>query len=414
MILKKVAERRLCPHCLGRLFAKIGSGLTNKERGVILRNAIDKGIDEGIEKLFETKIDASNEGWDFECMLCQNLFKELEHFSDLVIESLSEFEFDNFLIGCKVDEGIVKREEALWSELKIDTAELIKSEINRELGKLVGARLDKNVEFSNPEVVAVIDTRFNSVEVQVSPLFIYGRYRKLIRGIPQTKWHCKKCWGKGCEHCDFKGKMYETSVEEIIAEHILNASKGEEHFFHGMGREDIDARMLGNGRPFIIEIRRPRIRKLELDELMDEINKKNKGKVEISDLRFSGRDEIVRIKNAKVKKTYRVLIECEKRLNNQKVKEVVCTLSGKTVKQKTPLRVVHRRSDKEREKRVHSIELESLNRKEALLLITGDSGLYIKEFITGDKGRTEPSISQELGMACRVKELDVIMIHDEV
>ena len=61
--------------------------------------------------------------------------------------------------------------------------------------------------------------------------------------------------------------MYQTSVEEIVAEKVMETSEGQEHSFHGMGREDIDARMLGNGRPFVLEIKNPVKRFIDLKEM---------------------------------------------------------------------------------------------------------------------------------------------------
>ena len=40
----------------------------------------------------------------------------------------------------------------------------------------------------------------------------------------------------------------------------------------------------------------------------------------------------------------------------------------------------------------------------------GEGGLYVKEFVNGDMGRTEPSISSLLGIDAAVKELDVIEV----
>ena len=57
--------------------------------------------------------------------------------------------------------------------------------------------------------------------------------------------------------------MYQESVEEFISEPVLLAAKGVASKFHGSGREDIDARMLGNGRPFVLEISEPKIRTLD-------------------------------------------------------------------------------------------------------------------------------------------------------
>ena len=49
--------------------------------------------------------------------------------------------------------------------------------------------------------------------------------------------------------------MYPTSVEEVLAAEVMKESGGSDHALHGMGREDVDARMLGRGRPFILEIK---------------------------------------------------------------------------------------------------------------------------------------------------------------
>ena len=49
------------------------------------------------------------------------------------------------------------------------------------------------------------------------PLFIFGRYKKLVPGLSQSRWLCATCEGKGCPSCGGKGKNYE-SVEERIGE----------------------------------------------------------------------------------------------------------------------------------------------------------------------------------------------------
>ena len=54
-------------------------------------------------------------------------------------------------------------------------------------------------------------------------------------------------------------KIYDTSLSEEIAEVLVPPfmPAGEFKFSSG-GREDIDVRMLGNGRPFVLEIVNPR------------------------------------------------------------------------------------------------------------------------------------------------------------
>ena len=405
-IAEKAALKGLCNHCLGRQFAKLGHGMTNEERGFYLRNAL-------VAHVKDKKVKPSAIKEPEECWLCENLFKELEKLSDLVVKKLQSYNYDSFLIGSKIDADIVDREERLWGELRNEHYEPIKAEINREVGKLVEAKVEKKVDFDKPDIVAVIDTRFDNVELQISPLYIFGRYRKLIRGIPQTRWDCKECWGKGCEKCNYTGRMYETSVEELVAKEVMNASKGAEHSFHGMGREDIDARMLGNGRPFVLEIKLPIRRQLDLKKLEELINSYSKGKVEVFNLRPSSKDEVIAIKNAKVMKTYSVEVEFDKPIKDKKLKEVVRAFKDKTIEQKTPKRVMHRRADKVRKRFVVDIGIEVIDKKEAVFRITGESGIYVKELIHGDEGRTQPCIADYLNRKCIIKSLDVTHIHDE-
>ena len=97
------------------------------------------------------------------------------------------------------------------------------------------------------------------------------------------------------------GKIYPNSVEEIVALKILNETRGEDESFHGAGREDIDVRMLGNGRPFILEVKNPKKRNINLINIQKMINKEYKDYVQVEQLRFSDNDEITRIKEADFK-----------------------------------------------------------------------------------------------------------------
>ena len=392
----------LCDHCFGRQFAKLGHGFDNSERGNSLRTAL---IMQNPDKQEEYNFNEN-------CWLCENLFEEIDNFVKLTELEMKGIEFDNFLIGSKIDYEIQEREEVLWAEISSDFAETIKSEINREIGKKLEKKIAKDVEFIRPEVLAIIDTRFDVVNLNIGSIFIYGRYKKLIRGIPQTKWNCKICYGRGCEKCNNTGKLYETSVEEIIAKEVMDISKGDEHLFHGMGREDIDVKMLGNGRPFVLEIRKPLKRKFDLKTLEKKINKYGKGKVEVKNLRLSNKNEVISIKNSKSSKSYLVKIELENTVNKQKVNEVVIAFKGNIITQRTPTRVVHRRADKYRERTINDIEIIKLDKKNIELKISAESGTYIKELIHGDDGRTKPSFSELLEQKCVVKELDVIEINE--
>ncbi|MEA2055427.1 MAG: tRNA pseudouridine(54/55) synthase Pus10, partial [Candidatus Thermoplasmatota archaeon] len=363
-------------------------------------------------KTLRKNLGAAKETNVSECQLCEGICGEISHFVDLVLTELEGYEFETFLIGSKIDEDVLKREEEIFEFAKSEYVESIKNEVNREMGKILEPKLSKEVNFENPTIMAVIDTAFDTVHLQIASLFIYGRYNKYSREIPQTKWFCRICRGKGCKKCNYTGQMYSTSVEQLVAEKFLKATKGKDESFHGCGREDIDARMLGTGRPFVLEIKNPCKRNLDLSKIGAEINKENKDIIKVSELRYSNKDEIVRIKAAKFRKKYKVKLKCEELIDIEKFIKAVQSLQNIPIAQYTPSRVAHRRADMLRGRNIYNSSVDSIDGAIATLTLEAESGTYIKELISGDSGRTKPSISELIGIPCIVTELDVIEIKE--
>lgn len=389
---ERLSELGLDRRCLGRLFGKVSTGLTNDRRGELIGQALAIPPPAGV------------------CGLCGGLMDRLDELAGLVIRSLDGWDYGSFLIGSRVDPAIQESEEALWATLGSAHGEPIKAEINREVGKRVETTTGKPVDFDRPDITAIVDTTYRVVDLQISPLYISGRYRKLVRGIPQTRWPCRLCWGKGCTRCGFTGKLYEDSVEEIIARPIMLLTKGEEHALHGMGREDIDARMLGNGRPFVLEIKRPRRRTVDLVPVAASIN--GSGTVEVEGLSYCEPGLIRKLKEDRADKSYRIRVEVDPMPALEKLKKGVAALVGPEIRQRTPTRVVHRRADRTRGRKVKSATLAASEGPTAELLVRAEAGTYVKELMNGDGGRTTPSLAEALGAEVRVLELDVLEIHD--
>lgn len=388
----------MCNHCLGRLFATVSTGLSNAQRGAIVRFISAHGGRPPI---------------DDECAICRGLFSEVDKFAILASRASQPFEHSNFLVGSKIDVDIIEAEEQAWVDTGAHETESIKSEMNREIGKSLESSLGIPVEFGSPDLVFLIDTMFDRVTTDVAPLFVYGRYRKYSRKIPQTRWLCRDCRGKGCPRCDGKGKMYDSSVQELIGPIVVRHAEGEGEFFHGMGREDIDALMLGNGRPFVVEVRRPRKRSIDLEAVEQEINDSAEGAVDVTGLRRSSRDEVRGIKEASSPKTYRVRVRFQTDIDHRKLNDIVRVLAEKPICQLTPNRVAHRRANLERTRTVRSVEIETVNGRDAVIVVEADSGTYIKELMHGDDGRTKPSVAEIVGVPCEVTELDVIWVGDK-
>ena len=564
---RKILLQPVCDSCLGRQFAQLLSGYTNEERGKIIRTLAAMSID---KEKFDTKdFDMSNFiAYKFHnleikvspkkniCAICSGLFSNLEKWRDKVVNKSRKYEFSSFLIGTKLSFELITKEEELWERVGIDYCEPIKAEINREIGKLIERKIKVKFNPKNPQVNFIIDFGSGKVNAEINPLFIYGEYQKLIRGIPQTRWPSGK---------------YKTSVEQIIAKPFMIATKGKGHKLHGCvsgdtkvlldecslpisqlenawkdhnvitfnekdkkietskiedfmkikletfrlrtketgreiiaskehpfyttsgmlplaslksgdlvavnsvepifkskifkelkdkglalsqtenikvpndfpylvwetiesiekageavvydltvpknhnffangflvsncGREDIDARCLG-WRPFVLEIVKPSYRNINLNKLAKKIGKG----VRTRKLRFSSIAEVRKIKEAKLDKSYRCIVACDKKISSRELKKL-STLVG-TINQRTPQRVLHRRSDRKRIKKLKAIKTKLITGKKFLLTAKCEAGLYIKELVSGDNGRTRPSIAEVLHCNCIAKDLDVINIH---
>jgi tRNA pseudouridine synthase 10 len=388
----------LCDHCLGRKFSKIVEGPDNKYRGEHVRQI-----------LTETN---GNVLTDDSCYICGNLFDDVENgLIDKIINKINQenIEFSTFLVGCRVSPETLNKEEEIQKNLELDI-ESIKKEINREIGKKLYFALEKNVEFEKPDIIITVDFVKDDIDIQINPIFIEGRYRKLIRGIPQTRWPCRKCRGKGCPSCNYTGKQYLVTVEELISPEAVELARGSGSKFHGAGREDIDVKMLGNGRPFVLEIKEPKTRNLDLKILEEKINAFAGGKVEVQNFKFVGKDRkgTIKCSSTDTYKVYRAIVELENDINNDKLNLLN---SIEIINQRTPIRVSHRRADKIRTRNVRNITTKPIDARKFEMIVECEGGLYIKELISGDEGRSKPSVSEILGIEAQCIQLDVLEVN---
>lgn len=398
-----IADEGFCDQCLGRPFAQLGSGWSNAERGRALRTLWS--MQQGAPCPEPER-----------CSLCGDLFKEVARWAQRAAAETEGWEYHTYLIGTRVPVPIIQAEADLRERYGLDPAwaEPFKQAFNREVGRHLGILLAQEdraieVDFHEPNLNFKIDLTHDTLSFRANPLFIYGRYRKLVRNIPQTHWPCRSCRGRGCPHCNYTGKQYAESVEELVAKPILTATQGRETHLHGAGREDIDARMLGDGRPFVLEVKEPRRRDIALAAVEESINESALGKVEVRQLRLVRRALVTQVKETKAEKTYQALIALEKAISVTELAGVLAALLG-PIEQRTPQRVSHRRADRVRRRHVLELNGHLVNAKQALLWIRCEGGLYVKELVSGDGGRTRPSLSELLKTPARVIELDVLEV----
>jgi len=356
----------ICDVCLGRQFTKILKGKNNREKGRFLRKTFDLGGEKGV------------------CFMCNNFFENFQDIVKNIIKNVKKIDAKTFMFGVRLSDRVVMHEELVWEKIGTQYCESIKEEVRREVSKLIKEKTGKRYDAQKPEINIIFDMQKNDFEISTAPLFIYGEYKKYARNIPQTS-----------------SKLYKESVEDIIAKPFMKITKSTNHVFHAMGREEKEARCLA-WRPFVLEIKNPLKRKFDLNSIKKKINKNKK--VKVNKLRYSNKKEVAIIKAKKPYKVYRAVVIFDKPIEEiENVKKLV----GE-IEQRTPSRLLGFKEDRKRYKKVKSIKWKRINNKKYQFEITAESGLFLRELITGDGGRTKPSLAELLKVNASLKSFDLI------
>ncbi|KAJ4962712.1 hypothetical protein NE237_022651 [Protea cynaroides] len=231
-------------------------------------------------------------------------------------------------------------------------------------------------------------------------VYIGGRYLKYSRNVSQSRWIIDD------------ERMGQASVEEIIGSNMLPILRGDNYKFHAAGREDIDVRMLGSGRPFLVEVQNARDfpSSVAVKQMEQKINNLEDRLVAVKNLKVVGNQgwALMREGEAEKQKQYAALVWISHPLEEEDVK-TISSFKDMCILQRTPIRVLHRRSPLEREKIIHWMKVERITGSSQyfLLYLCTQAGTYIKEFVHGDFGRTHPSIGSILGCRAEILQLDV-------
>ncbi|KAH8297927.1 hypothetical protein KR018_000799 [Drosophila ironensis] len=268
--------------------------------------------------------------------------------------------------------------------------------------KVRAATFEKYFPIPCPTVEASL--KLLAIELQGPLVCVAGRYRKVNREISHTPWVLN---GQ---------RVMEDSIEEIIIRNVGGhfTEKPDKIIFMSSGREDVDVRCLGKGRPFVLEIPNSirscltKQQALRMEQAVDE-----SGKVSIVNLQVVAREELVHIKSGEEqkKKFYRALCALKEPVTVDILQKLQISESF-DIQQKTPIRVLHRRPLHTRPRTIYSVKARvARGNPQALIVdIVTQAGTYIKELVHGEFGRTTPSLASIIGREMDIQALDVVGI----
>ncbi|KAJ1359351.1 hypothetical protein KIN20_018050 [Parelaphostrongylus tenuis] len=248
-----------------------------------------------------------------------------------------------------------------------------------------------------------------SISFERDPVFLAGRYCKFSRFLPQSPWSSED---------KLAPREPGNSVSEKIVDLMKMKFGASEARFIASGREDMDVRMLGDGRPFAVELRDCHSTKTlkgidyieTLRQLQAEINKQPD--IRINSLTRITREETDQLRIGEEDKRKEYVAYCYSTLpiSDESLERAVKQVPVELL-QKTPVRVLKRRALLERPRLIHSMETLRLDSHHFLVRLETQAGTYVKEFVHGDFGRTRPSLADLLNVS--QGELDILELDVE-
>ena len=269
--------------------------------------------------------------------------------------------------------------------------------VNKSLDGLTDKELDDHFPNSLPHISTLASA---TVQLHHEPVFIGGRYNKYSRTLPQSPWIIDGV------------KKSESSIQEILTRQTERVFRPDTIKFSSSGREDIDVRMLGSGRPFMLELVNPRLLEYEeeQEELQEAINRST-DEISVRELKMVDKktSSVLKTGEEEKEKLYSSLIWTSQPVTPQDL-SFLNKVSNLTISQKTPVRVLHRRSLATRQRLVYSLKVKWIDSHHFQLDLSTQAGTYIKEFVHGDLGRTVPNLCSMMEGRVDIIALDVMEI----
>ena len=186
-ILPFLEKHHVCNSCLGRQFGNVLTGLSNADRGsalkiffameweinhrqaatglTIISSLISK--DFPIGGLSVRRYFPDSETNTLPCAICQDFLSIpfLESLAKEACDLASEYEFSTFLVGSIFPPSVIDNEDITRSTFNLEYGESIKSDFNRELGKILSKLIpDATVDFKAPDIVFTFNLIHNEID----------------------------------------------------------------------------------------------------------------------------------------------------------------------------------------------------------------------------------------------------------
>lgn len=358
----------LCEYCTGRLISKI----------------VGKPPSKFLGKKYLKKLGKSDHKI---CYICKNTFDNLEFVISNIFEKSSHFDFKTFHLGITLKPSFLERDDYLKSKFKIKGIENIKFGIAKELAKKISRTTNSKRITDDPDLFIQANFKDESCILRAKPMFVYGRYNKKIRKLPQKQGLCRSCNGIGCHNCDFKGIENLLSIEGKISNLFIKKFDCNQVKINWIGGEDQSSLVLGKGRPFFAKILNPKRRNRILRKTSD---LEGVYLSELQKLSIQPKGSIP------FKSEVSITIDTKKPISSNQLKKLKILENAEIQDFSRDKRSI--------KKRIYKVGYKKLGKTSFILDLFADGGISIKSLI--QQSDVVPNVSELLENQCECKKFD--------
>lgn len=340
-----------------------------------------------------------------DCFACHGIISHLDDIKDQVKNTIGRYNFHDIQI--EVLTNLIKNDDKLIRKYRCQTSCTLKNYLKGQI----------QISFKRINEGPTLYIKINSasdiqMELKWPPLYVIGRYYKRSRRVSNTPF--------------MRGQHAISSVEKELIGAIATDIRCTERKFLSAGREDMDVRMIGTGRPFSITFLNPLPNENypnppqsneEFAQSFSCFLPKDgqiqcDNNVSASNLRITCTHPDI---SPRHEKCYRCIVSCSRNVSEENLANLD-KVDNLIINQRTPSRVAHRRILATRQKTVISMSYKQICPRFFILNLKTSKGTYIKEFVNSDFGRTKPSLGDILDpenpVECQLLQLDVVLVSD--
>ena len=347
---KIIDEYPLCANCLGRLFVNS----LHLRSSVVLGSKIFKLLDKSAT---------------LSCFICKNIFVDLYKYADMAISESTLYQFSTFVAGTIIKPSIYDRDDLIRSRFNLLGSRAIKTDVTGKISSIFARKTHAKLDSHKPDLIILINLSKQICFVKSTPLFVFGRYTKHHRGIPQSSLD---------DNIE--------SIQKTINDFLYKKFSNKDSRYVWIGSEDSQSLVSGNGRPFFVKLLNPQKRNIRINSM------KNKF------IRIQQLHVIPQIPSSPIKfqSTISAIITTNAPISAFKL-SALRNLSGSKVSALQKSGMVM--------KTIHRLSYRRLLGNSIRLLITVDGGFPIQRFIADSD--TTPNLSKLLDCKCTCLHFDI-------